>query len=100
MKITLREKLFEELKNKWELFGYISINEEENIEQEFLHFPIGTNKHDIWHWFDRQCPNNLHDDLIFPLRKHRVKRLEKQEEENELDLNIRKDKLCSDHTQA
>jgi phage terminase large subunit-like protein len=25
----------------------------------------GTNRFDIWHWFDENCPNNLHDDLMF-----------------------------------
>lgn len=29
-------------------------------------FPAGTSKFDVWHWFDERCPNNLHDDLLYP----------------------------------
>lgn len=28
--------------------------ETECIEEDFLHFPAGTNRMDIWHWFDEQ----------------------------------------------
>lgn len=35
------------------------------IEADFLSFPAGTSKFDVWHWFDERCPNNLHDDLMY-----------------------------------
>lgn len=42
-----------ELEQLWEDFGDIPMNPEtEEMEQPFLHFPIGTQREDIWHWFD------------------------------------------------
>ena len=45
--------------------GDIPVNNDDEIEKEFLNFPAGTSKLDVWHWFDERCPNNLHDDLMF-----------------------------------
>ena len=42
----------------------ISVNDE--IEEDFLFFPAGTSKFEVWHWFDERCPRNLHDDLLNP----------------------------------
>lgn len=53
----------------WKNLGDISVNEDDEIEEIFMQFPAGTSKFDIWHWFDEQCPNNLYDDLMFPLNK-------------------------------
>lgn len=50
----------------WDNLGEISVNNKDKIENDFMHFPAGTSKFDIWHWFDERCPNNLHDDLMFP----------------------------------
>ena len=56
------------LKALWKQLGNITIDEYERIEQDFVVtdriFYKGTNKYDIWHWFDERCPNNLHDDLM------------------------------------
>lgn len=54
-----------EIQARWDMLGDISIDDNECIEQPFLHFPVGTDRYEIWHWFDKQCPNNLHDDLMF-----------------------------------
>lgn len=48
----------------WEKFGEVSINDDDEIEEDFLSFPAGTSRFDVWHWFDERCPNNLHDDLM------------------------------------
>lgn len=53
------------LSELWEMFGDIPVNNDDEIEKEFLNFPAGTSKLDVWHWFDERCPNNLHDDLMF-----------------------------------
>lgn len=53
----------------WELFSKIPVNVNEEIEVEFLSFPAGTSKFDVWHWFDEGCPNNLHDDLMYNKNK-------------------------------
>ena len=43
------------LEELWRQFGDIPMNPEtECIEEDFLHFPSGTNRMDIWHWFDEQ----------------------------------------------
>jgi hypothetical protein len=61
------------LKTYWEQFSNIPINNDDEIETDFLcgsinevcHFKKGTSRFDVWHWFDERCPNNLHDDLMF-----------------------------------
>lgn len=48
----------------WEEFSNMPVNVNDEIERDFLNFPKGTSKFDVWHWFDERCPNNLHDDLM------------------------------------
>lgn len=43
----------DELEALWKLFDDIPINNMDEIEEEYLGFPIGTNRFEIWHWFDR-----------------------------------------------
>ena len=50
----------------WERFSEIPVNDDDEIEEDFLGFDVGTSKFDVWHWFDKCCPNNLHDDLMYP----------------------------------
>lgn len=46
----MNDKVIEKM---WEEFEDIPVNcETERIEQDFLHFPVGTPREDIWHWFD------------------------------------------------
>lgn len=54
------------LSELWEIFSKIPVNYNDEIEKGFLGFDAGTSKFDVWHWFDERCPNNLHDDLMFP----------------------------------
>ncbi len=37
---------YEEL---WEMLGDIPTDDDEEIEEEYLHFPIGTYRYEIWH---------------------------------------------------
>jgi len=47
-----RDKQLEEL---WAQFGDVPMNPEtECIEENFLCFPCGTEREDIWHWFDQR----------------------------------------------
>lgn len=48
----------------WQLFGDIPINNDDEIEEDFLCFPVGTYRFDVWHWFDERCPNGLAVDLM------------------------------------
>lgn len=42
-----------EIEALWEDFGNIPMNPEtECIEEPFMHFPIGTHREEIWHWFE------------------------------------------------
>lgn len=54
------------LQGLWDKFKNIPVNQNDEIEESFLCFDTGTSKFDVWHWFDERCPNNLHDDLMFP----------------------------------
>ena len=51
---TLRD-CDEELEELWSRFGDVPMNPEtECIEEPFLGFPAGTNREEIWHWFDQR----------------------------------------------
>lgn len=50
----------------WADFAEIDVDEDDNIVSDFMCFPAGTSKFDVWHWFDERCPRNLHDDLLCP----------------------------------
>jgi hypothetical protein len=41
-----------EIEALWQKLGDVSIDEDECIEQPFEHFPVGTFREDIWHWFE------------------------------------------------
>lgn len=42
-----------ELEKLWEAFGDVPMNPEtEVMAADFLHFPKGTHREDIWKWFD------------------------------------------------
>ena len=36
----------------WEILTDIPIDEDECIEEPFLHFETGTDRYDIWHWIE------------------------------------------------
>lgn len=42
-----------ELEKLWEQLGDVPIDPDtEEIQEQFLGFPVGTNREIIWHWFD------------------------------------------------
>ena len=43
----------------WELFEKVPINCDEEIETDFLYWSKGTDKFDIWHWFDEHYSKGL-----------------------------------------
>ena len=53
------------LKSLWDEFSDTPIDDDECIDTDFYDWPKGTDRYEIWHWFDENCPNNLHDDLMF-----------------------------------
>lgn len=48
----------------WKRLADVPVNNDDEIEEDFLCFPKGTSRFDVWHWFDERCPNNLYDDLM------------------------------------
>mgnify|MGYP001638439336 CR=1 FL=1 len=49
-----------ELHELWNLFGDVPMNPEtEAMEKEFLGFPAGTPREEIWHWFDKRYPGGV-----------------------------------------
>ena len=49
----------EDLKVLWLDFGNIPVNDEDEIEEPFLNFPVGTYRFDIWLWFDERYPGGV-----------------------------------------
>lgn len=49
----------QELETLWELFGEIPVDDEDKTEEEFLEFEEGTDKIEIWHWFDEKYPDGV-----------------------------------------
>lgn len=58
-------KNFIEAEKNWELLEDIPINKDEEIEENFLHFPLGTNRNDIWHWFEMKYDLSVAEDLMY-----------------------------------
>lgn len=53
------------LNELWDKLGDIPVNNDDEIEEDFLGFPAGTSKFDVWHWFDERCPNGVAEDLMY-----------------------------------
>lgn len=52
------KKDFESL---WYKLGDIPVNEGGEIEEDFLHFGVGTDREEIWHWFEDEFNMSLGD---------------------------------------
>lgn len=57
-------RTLEELKELWKEFSEVPINNDDEIERDFLDFEAGTDRFEIWEWFDEQCPNGVYKDLF------------------------------------
>lgn len=53
------------LQELWNRFSDIAINNDDEIENDFIQFEAGISGFEVWHWFDKRCTNNLHDDLLY-----------------------------------
>ena len=52
------------LQELWKRFEGVPVNNDDEIEEDFMNFEAGTSKFDVWHWFDERCPNGLAIDLM------------------------------------
>lgn len=45
----------EELEALWEQFADVPVDPDtEKLEEQYIHFPAGTDREDVWHWFDER----------------------------------------------
>ena len=51
-------------KKLWEALGSIPTNNDDELEEEFLHFEAGTCRYDVWHWFESEFNLSVVIDLM------------------------------------
>lgn len=49
----------------WKLLGDVPIDDDEAIDVSFLHFPKGTDRYEIWYWFEDTFDIGVHE-LMYP----------------------------------
>lgn len=55
----------------WKELGDVAVDRDECIEEEFLDFPVGTHREEIWHWFEEKYRVPVHE-LMFPEELHSI----------------------------
>jgi len=50
--------------NVWAALGDIPVDNNMNIELDFLHFPAGTDAMEIWHWIEDTYDVSIAEDLM------------------------------------
>lgn len=58
--------LAEVAKHLWKKLGDVPVNDDGELEEEFLHFPIGTDRETVWSWFESELDASVHA-LMFPV---------------------------------
>jgi hypothetical protein len=53
-----------ELKKLWKELEEISVDSDDRIERDFYLWEKGTDKFDIWHWFDEELPQGIAEWLV------------------------------------
>lgn len=61
----------DELKQLWEKFGDIPVDKDDNLDLDFVCGDIiwtrGTDKFEVWHWFDEEFKNGLYQEMFSKL---------------------------------
>ena len=52
------------IESVFSIFGDVGCDKDEAITEEFLGFPIGTYRSEIWHWFDEVYTDGVYK-LVF-----------------------------------
>lgn len=47
----------------WEKFSNVPINNNDQIEESFLHFEAGSSRFEVWHWFEENFDIRVIDHL-------------------------------------
>lgn len=69
--VDLKNKISSIVKTKecatmlWQKLGDIPINENEEIDEDFLHFSKGCDKSDVWHWVEDFFNVSIVKDLMY-----------------------------------
>lgn len=53
----------------WSRLGDVPVNDDGEIEIPYLHFEIGTDREEIWHWFEDTFDVSIYD-LMFPNKEN------------------------------
>lgn len=53
----------EKLLHLWLELGDIPVDDNDCIEEPFLHFEVGDHREEIWHWFEEQNPHFIVGDM-------------------------------------
>ena len=48
----------------WDKLGELPVNDNSIIESPFMHFEVGTDVHDIWHWIENTYDVSIVIDLM------------------------------------
>lgn len=48
------------IREMWEEFKDVPVNEKDEIERDFYQWQSGTDRFEIWHWFDENHSTGLH----------------------------------------
>jgi hypothetical protein len=59
--IKIRRQQANEL---WSQLRNVPVNNDGDTEEEFLHFSVGTDTHDIWHYFEEEFNISVAEDLM------------------------------------
>lgn len=59
-----KKSYLDAIKIIWDVLGLCSIDRDECIQQQFLHFEIGTPRENIWKWFEETFDISV-TDLMF-----------------------------------
>ena len=57
-------KNLKEAKKLWDQLAYITVDANDEIEQKFMNFPIGTDIGDIWHYIENTYNVSIALDLM------------------------------------
>lgn len=49
-----------QIEKLWSAFGDVGIDDQDRITEPFMDWEAGTDRFDIWHWFDEQYPGGVH----------------------------------------
>ena len=53
---------------KWEQLAEVAVAADDTIQDAFLHFKAGTDRHDVWRWFEAQNPSFVLGDVMQGIR--------------------------------